>query len=169
MDNIEKKTADTILQRSKPIDVAGKTYEVPVITGATIALFSEQIAKLDIKNIEAKDFYKSLFTNAHKSREIAKALAILILGANKLLREKPIKKRIKNILGIDELKILTNRIYFNLPIEEMSKLFDELVSELQPTVFFSLIIFLNGVSATKPTKMTASGQSLEDLLNNTQA
>ena len=171
MISIEKQTADTILQRPKMIDVAGKTYNVPVITGATMVLFSEQIAGLKIDSVNTQDFYKELFKHAKQSKEIAKALAILILGADKILREKIIKKWIKKMLGINELNRLTNYIYFNLPIEDMSRLFDKLLSELQPTVFFSLIIFLNEANATKATKTTetiASGQSSEDLLNNIQ-
>ena len=157
--NIERQTADTLLQRPKRVEVAGKMYEVPVITAATLALFSEQVAAIGVQGVDAEHFYETLFENAGKSKDVARALAVLILGAKAV---EGLKRRwwTRFVVG-DALSRLTDRIYYGLPLEEMAALFRTLLEDIQPTVFFSLIIFLSGMNATKPTRTTeatASGQ-----------
>lgn len=164
MENIEQKTAKTMLEKDIPIEIAGKTYQMPPVTGATLLLFSAEISGLKINGSDKDNFYNMVLRNASRSKDIAKALAILILGANKIEAEKgKTKNFIKQLFKRDELSELTKRIYYKLSIQEMSQLFLDILKEIQPTVFFSLIIFLNEVNVSKPTKseMTVSGRSSE--------
>lgn len=164
--NIEQLTSETILEKSFPFNIGGKEYMIRKPTTATLILFSEEISKLPVSEINKE---KTLFEGLKDMKHvdiIARALAILVLDYGRTRKGNILKKLVRKFLKKDELQQLTNHFTHNVNVIVIYEAFFELLAMIDVSVFFSLITFLNGANILKPTKTnetTVSGQLSGDL------
>ncbi len=154
---IEEKVSKAVLQEKEPITINGKNYEVAPPSIATLMLVNKEIAVLPKEVLDDKQLFQEVFKNIAFGENIAKSLAIMILGA------KRIKSFWRNIFRRKtELEQLTEDI-LNAEISEILTKYVKIMSSMQVQDFFMLITFLNEITLTKPTKKviktTASGRS----------
>ena len=162
MDNIQQKTAQTLLQQSEEVTIAGTKYQVPQPTIGTLILVSQEIAHIPMEELNREKTIGEAFQKALYGKHVARALALMILGAS---QPKPtFWKRFKEWLHPKErqIKRLTNKILHQMSIQEVGVLFIQLLGKMQATDFFMLITFLNEANMLKPTRKvsetTAYGQ-----------
>ena len=102
------------------------------------------------------------FQKAPYGKHIARALAIMILGAPnpKITLWERLKKLFSN--HKKQLQVLTNKILYQLSIQDTGTLLIQQLGKMQTTDFFMLITFLNEANLLKPTRKvsetTVSGQ-----------
>jgi len=162
MDNIQQKTAQTLLQQAEEVTIAGTKYQVPQPTLGTLILVSQEIAHIPMEELNREKTIGEAFQKATHGKHIARALALMILGAS---QPKPtLWKRFKEWLHPKErqIKRLTDKILHQMSIQEAGILFIQLLGKMQTTDFFMLITFLNEANLLKPTRKvsetTASGR-----------
>lgn len=165
---IEQFVAETILQDSTVINIAGKDYNVAPPSVATLIEASALISRIpDMIIDEDKDIMSSVLANAHKCNFLGDLAAVLILGKRNL---KGVKKSLFGLLKrpVDNKEILSKIILEQLDAEELQRLIVELLQRMKVSFFFSTTIFLKEVNLTKPTKKTtASGLQSPELPKNT--
>ncbi|GJH39894.1 hypothetical protein RCZ04_04440 [Capnocytophaga sp. HP1101] len=160
--DIQEKTAQTILQIATPIEIAGTTYKVPQPTIATLILVSQEIAHIPMEELSREKALGKAFQKSVYGKHIARALAIMILGAPN--PQKTLWQRLKGIIKSrkKQLKKLTNTLLYTLSIQEVGTIFIQQLGKMQTTDFFMLITFLHEANLLKPTRKvsetTASGQ-----------
>ena len=164
--DIQQKTAETILQQTQPVTILGSTYHVPQPTLATLILVSQEISHIPMEELNREKALGEAFQKAPYGKHIARALAIMILGAPnpKITLWERLKKLFSN--HKKELQVLTNKILYQLSIQDTGTLLIQQLGKMQTTDFFMLITFLNEANLLKPTRKvsetTASGQSSEE-------
>lgn len=165
---IEQFVAETILQDSTVINIAGKDYNVAPPSVATLIEASALISRIpDLVIDEDKDIMSSVLANAHKCDFLGDLAAVLILGKRNL---KGVKKSFYGLLKrpVDNKEILSKIILEQLDAEELQRLIVELLQRMKVSFFFSTTIFLKEVNLIKPTKeTTASGLQSPELQKNT--
>lgn len=165
---IEQFVAETILQDSTVINIAGKDYTVAPPSVATLIEASALISRIpDLIIDEDKDIMSSVLANAHKCDFLGDLAAVLILGKRNL---KGVKKSLFGLLKrpVDNKEILSKIILEQMDAEELQKLIVELLQRMKVSFFFSTTIFLKEVNMIKPTKeTTASGLPSPELQKNT--
>ena len=160
--DIQQKTAETILQQTQPVTISGSTYHVPQPTLATLILVSQEISHIPMEELNREKALGEAFQKAPYGKHIARALAIMILGAPnpKITLWERLKKLFSN--HKKELQVLTNKILYQLSIQETGTLLIQQLGKMQTTDFFMLITFLNEANLLKPTRKvsetTVSGQ-----------
>ncbi len=166
---IEEKTSKAVLQEKEPITINGKTYKVAPPSIATLMLVSKEIAILPKKVLDDKQLFQEVFKNVAFGVNVARSLAIMILGAKRINKFKSSKvRKLKGLISKQKtaLEQLTEDI-LNAEISEILAIYIKVMSSMQVQDFFMLITFLNEITLTKPTKKviktTASGRSSEDL------
>lgn len=156
MKKIETKTAQTILEKPTEIRIAGQTYQALPPTLGTLILLSEQIADIPFEEFDKGKSMCDFFKLSKHNIRIAKGLAIMILGSEKVLylnKEKPtfwqkiIRKKPQN-----ELSSLTEKIIHQMPISQMIITFTTLLGQTHVADFLTLITFLQDTNVLKPTR-----------------
>lgn len=162
MDNIQQKTAQTLLQQAEEVTIAGTKYQVPQPTLGTLILVSQEIAHIPMEELNREKTVGEAFQKAPYGKHIARALALMILGAS---HPKPtLWQWLKEWLNPKErqIKRLTNKILYQMNVQEVGILFIQLLGKMQTTDFFMLITFLKEANLLKPTRKvsetTASGR-----------
>ena len=151
--DIQQKTAQTILQQEQSVNIAGSTYQVSQPTLATLILVSQEIAHIPMEEINKEKALGEAFKKAIHGKHIARALAIMILGASNPKRT--LWKWFKNIFSCHykkQIQALTDKILYQLSIQEAGTLFIQLLGKMQTSDFFMLITFLNEANMLKPTR-----------------
>lgn len=174
---VEKKVADTLLERTIQVKVGAKVYEAPAPTLGTLVMVSELIA--DLPEVETKKDVAAMFRNIRHGRKIARICAVFILGAKKILGkygmdEMPLHPsgdpyglhalsfRLRHRPQMRAVDALANEILLNCSNRDVSEIVAQLTQASNIDDFFELSTFLKEVSLTKPTKVeetTASGRS----------
>jgi len=165
---IEGKAAGTILQRPKQVTVGEKTFSVAPPSTATLILVSELVAKMPAVKIDTDNILTETLRIAKDCGAIGDILAVLIIGAKEILRERRTEKR--KLLGFIPWfqKAETNRqawlaetILHELSPKQVSELTIKLLSDLEISDFFGFTTSLIEINLTQATrevvKMTASG------------
>lgn len=164
--NIERKVAETLLEKKIQVNVGAKVYEAPAPTLGTLVMVSELIAGLP--ELDTKKDVPAIFRNARHGREIARICAIFILGAKAVRCEQiSSENRLRNLLKLrgpyTKVDALTEEILLNCTSTDINRIVANLVDASNLEDFFELSTFLKEVNLTAPTKvekeMTASGQS----------
>ena len=152
MDNIQQKTAQTLLQQPEEVTIAGTKYQVPQPTLGTLILVSQEIAHIPISELDKEKAIGEAFQNASFGKHVARALALMIVGASH--PKQSLWQRIKGLLHSRKrkLKELTNSILYQMSIQEAGILFIQLLGKMQTTDFFMLITFLHEANMLKPTR-----------------
>lgn len=173
MDTIEKKVADTILQRtSDSLEIAGNVYPIAPPTPATLILISEQIAEMPDIRIDAENILFEVLNKAKGCKPLGKIIATLILGAKrvkehkKILVDKVVPKRVfswrkmrfetiyyqKKQVEVDELEHLSSLILEECSSKTLREIATNRLNNLQISDFFGLTTSLSEVNLTKRTK-----------------
>ncbi|MBO4778035.1 MAG: hypothetical protein J5588_06025 [Bacteroidales bacterium] len=163
MERIEKKVADTLLERGEKIILEGNEYEIAPPTIATMVLVSEKISEFPVIETDfdnGEDLLFSMLSNAKDCGLVADIAAILILGAKEYKKAINVS-RIARIFGRSESKFdkIRNAVLNSSP-QTLDKIVGIAGKGMQVGDFFSVITFLNKVNLTKQTKSktTQSGQ-----------
>lgn len=152
MDNIQQKTAQTLLQQAEEVTIAGTKYQVPQPTIGTLILVSQEIAHIPMEELNREKTVGEAFQKATHGKHVARALALMILGAS---HPKPtFWQWFKEWLNPKErqIKRLTNKILYQMNVQEVGILFIQLLGKMQTTDFFMLITFLHEANMLKPTR-----------------
>lgn len=141
----ERRLADTITQKAKPIKVGDREYERKPANLATIyevsALVSEG-AEIDPNGNIAVE----VMAKAKDNRNMPHILANMILTVpHPDKRDKKYRK---------ELEELTNHILYNIKPSEWTVIFEDAWSGLEVVPFGIAMRFLSELRITKPTKTT---------------
>lgn len=166
---IEKKVADTILQKPYKVEIGGVTYEVAPPSIATLIVVSGLVAKLPDFNLDEKNVLLETLRIAKDCSLLGDIVATLILGADNLEEEKVvINKRFFGIIReevkttINNQRILSDNILKKLTPREVNNMTIDILSRMEVGDFFVFTASLIEVNMTKPTKgiaeMTVSGQ-----------
>lgn len=169
---IEKKVADTILQKPYKVEVGGVTYEVAPPSIATLIIVSSLIAQLPAIKIDEKNVLLESLKVAKDCKVIGDIVATLILGADNLEEEMVVvEKRLFGIvrkeskLIVDNQRILSDKILKKLTPRQVNNTTIDILNRMEVGDFFGLTASLIEVNLTKPTKdqegiaeMIASGQ-----------
>lgn len=169
---IEKKVADTILQKPYKVEVGGVTYEVAPPSIATLIIVSSLIAQLPAIKIDEKNVLMESLKVAKDCKVIGDIVATLILGADNLEEEMVVvEKRLFGIvrkeskLIVDNQRVLSDKILKKLTPRQVNNTTIDILNRMEVGDFFGLTASLIEVNLTKPTKdqegiaeMIASGQ-----------
>ncbi len=164
---LEGQVAEAILEKPLTVTIGHRAYEVAQPSIGTLILASEAISKLPTLELHVEKLVEETFAVARDCRPIAETLAILILGAKRILRA---KSRRRNWYcrftrsGETELEALTRRILVEVTPRELSKTFGDLLGQMQIADFFGLTTSLLEVNLLRRTRgvgreTTASGQA----------
>ena len=167
--SIERKVADTLLERARQIKVNGIIYNVAPPTVATLILVSSLTADMPKVEMDPEDILKESLFVAKDCQVLGDIVAVMILGAKNIIQTRQIKK--KRLLGLWSIttEIQVNRqaelaevIRQNLSPKELSNLIGELLAGMEISDFFGLttsLISINLARATREVgKMTVSGR-----------
>lgn len=171
MDNIEKKVADTVLQKPYCVQIGEETYKVAPPSIATIILASELIAQLPGLKLDNKQvMFESLFV-AKDCNILGEIVATLILGADNLTSEEEIIEkhcfgliRRKKKVQVDNKAILSDKILKKLSPSKVNTITISILNRMEIGDFFGLTASLIEVNLIRPTKpmeeaeMIVSGQ-----------
>lgn len=155
MKTIEQQTEKTILQKPLSIVVNGKEYKVPQPSIATLTMVSAEISVLPNKDFSKENVIQVVMSNAKFGSNIAKSLAVMILGAKAIEdEEKPTKRKwyqFKKEKQVGQFEKLTKEIQHE-DIRHIVTEYVRILSSMNVQDFFTLITFLSEMNITKPTK-----------------
>lgn len=181
METIEKKVADTILQRSSDsLEIAGNVYPIAPPTPATLILVSEQIAEMPDIRFDAENILFEVLNKAKDCKPLGKIVATLILGAKRanehrtVIVDKIVPKRVfrwnklrweteyfhKGQVEMDELEHLSTLILEECTNSTLREVVTKCLNNMQISDFFGLTTSLSEANLLKRTKEveTASGE-----------
>lgn len=148
MSKTQSKLANTILQRPMRVEVAGKHYDVPQPTLATIIMASEKIAELPKYDIDAEKPYSTVLSQAKHCKTASEVCAILILGAKRLRSLDRLRRR-------RAVTRLSRDIELDCSLAELNVLLKRLLATIDVKDFFAITTFLQGINLTEPKKVEA--------------
>lgn len=151
MAKVEKSVVDVALGRPTKVVIRGEEYEVPPLTLETILLASEAVASY-VQAMDPKNYVSEVFRTAREYKNIGDLLAIMILGADNLI--KVVEKKIlfwKYDVKIDEKKILSDKIKKLTP-EEYTLILTKLSKRKEIHDFFLLTTSLTEINILAPTR-----------------
>lgn len=174
---IERKVADTILQKEFEVSVGGKTYKAAPASTATLILASEAVSRLPHVSLNAEKVVEESLSVAKECRSLGEIAAILILGAKGLTETVKVRQTVKKhrLWGlirwtedvetekvIDRKAELAERLLEDLSPRSLNLLVAQLLQKMELGDFFGLTTFLIEVNLMRPTKVenrtTASGR-----------
>lgn len=181
METIEKKVADTILQRSSDsLGIDGNVYPIAPPSTATIILISELIAGMPEVRLDADNILFEVLNKAKGCKVLGKIVATLILGAKRVnehrtvIVDKVVPKRVfswkrmcletiycrKEQMEVDELEHLSTLILEGCSPKTLREVVTKRLNNMQISDFFGLTTSLSEVNLLKRTKEveTASGE-----------
>ena len=160
--SIEGRVADTILQEKMKVKVGKKTFIVERPTLGTLVMVSEQVASLP--EFHEGNKVESVLANCVHGKEVARILAIFILGA------KRVKNPFKWVPAFlrRSVRSLEGEILLNLTNSQICSALSEIIQESELDDFFAVSTFLSEVNLTSARKVekkkttTASGPSSQE-------
>ncbi|MCL1937590.1 MAG: hypothetical protein FWF52_04240 [Candidatus Azobacteroides sp.] len=155
VETIEGKTAKTILQQEETVVIGGKTYKVAPPSIATLILASEAVSKLPTVNLDNDNIVAESLYIAKDCKALGEILAILILGAKKILRGKIF------FWSKWQKTLLADKILKETSPKQLNELLGRLLSSMELAFFFATTISLieiNLLQATRQKATTASGR-----------
>ena len=166
-ENIEKKVADTILQREEQVIIGNKTYYTAPPSIATLILVSEAVSRLP--RLDGDNLMGDTLAKAKDCRPLGEIVALFILGAKAARETKSVteKQRRTYLWGlikrtatvtreVSRMDALADELLEALTPKELNLLTARLLQRMQIADFFGLTTFLTGVSLTRPTKVVES-------------
>lgn len=163
---IEKKVADTMLQKPVEITAGGAVYVVPTPTLATLLHVSEKISELP-EDIGSDSSAGRIFCDLKQCRKIAEICSIYILGEKRISQDNP--SGIRAFLKLNHIKHpsvldkMTQKILSEWTPTDLMVVFKSLLDQSNLNDFFVVTTFLGETNVIRPTKVekketTAAGQ-----------
>ena len=157
--NIERKVAETILQKLQEIQIGEETYQVAPPTTATLILASEFISELPAIQLDSKSVLTETLYIAKDCRVLGDILAVLVLGAKNVRTTKEIvKKRLFGLVKDSEQIIIDNqaelaeKILYNVSPRELNAILANLLKTMQISDFFGLTTSLIEINLLRQTR-----------------
>ena len=155
-DTIERKVAETILQRPDTIKIGTRTFDVPKPTTAALIMASAAASKLPrVKLQGGEDLVSEVLRIGKDCTPIGEVLASLLTDARGSMRDGVARKEYEA-----RLKETTAALLEESTPSELMKAAIKLLNTSDVGDFFGLTTFLVEVNLTKATKVegtTASG------------
>lgn len=159
-ETIEKKVAKAILQKPVSVKIGNQKYEIAPPSIATLILASEAISELPSIEVNRDNMFEEALAMAEGCRGVGDILAILILGAKGITEKREIvKKRFFGLIKekktetIDKKKELSKKILEDMTPQQVSELFNTLLSNTQIAFFLGITTSLIEVNLLKRTKI----------------
>lgn len=157
---IETMTADTILQRVQTIKIGGVDYIIAPPTLATLILVSEEVSHLPKIEFKESSVIEDGIRSAKDYKALADIVAILILGANRLVVEEEYTKRVLGIFKRKctrkvDMKARITEAMLNVELSELTTAVTAILQTMQFEHFFALASFLTNINLTKATRKEA--------------
>ena len=156
---IERKVADTILQRSRQIEVNGVLYDVAPPTVATLILVSALAAELPKLELNPDDILKESLFVAKDCQVLGDIVAVMILGAKNLVQVKQLKKKkwfglwhVTTGVTINRQMELAENIRQNISPRQLSSIIGDLLVGMEISDFFGLTTSLISINLTRETR-----------------
>ena len=149
---IEQKTSEAILQKPKEVEIGGVTYQVAPPSTATLILVSEIVSQLPRVKLDKSDVLSEVLRIAKDCKVLGEIAATIIVGARQIKDKgfSPFKTEVKKI---------SERLLYDIPPSELSKITISLLAGSEIADFFGLTVSLIEVNMTRETvETTASGQ-----------
>ena len=177
METIEKKVADTILQRSSDsLEINGNVYPIAPPSTATLILISELIAEMPDVRLDAENILFEVLHKAKNCKVLGKIAATLILGAKRVNEHRTVivdsfvSRRVfswkrfrfetdyskKNKVEVDELDHLASLILEGCSPKTLRELVAKRINTLEISDFFGLTTSLSEANLLKRTKEVAT-------------
>lgn len=158
MKSAESKVAGTITQRKVSFNIGGTTYEVAPPSCATLILLSEELANIPAVELNHSEKYSEVLRWSKNFRPLARAVAILVLGAENLTEERTIVE--KRVLGLIPIRksVKVDKIgeigdvLIRLSPSELKSLFLKMLAAMEIEDFFDFTTSLLELNLLKPTK-----------------
>jgi len=171
---IEKKVAETILEKPLTVFVGNTSYEVAPPSVGTLIMVSEAVSRLPHTKLDADNVLEECLSVGRDCTELGEIAAILILGAKKCRQSVGRRlvsggryfyglidtRRWKETNAVEEL---TREVLENCSPRQIFDIITRILGTLELSDFFALTTFLSGVNLLRPTKVEkeaiASGHS----------
>lgn len=163
MKTIEERTAETILQQPKTVEIDGKCYEIAPPTTATLILVSGMISRLpqfgELDKLQGEDMLFHALANAKDCEKVAEIAAVMIVGANEYNKSQK-QSLLQRIFRKESLFDKVKNAVLNASPKKLDEIIGACLQGMQVQDFFLVTTFLNKVNLTKQTKSktTQSGQ-----------
>jgi len=165
--NVEKRVADTILQKPINVKVGDKTYTANQPSVATLIMASKEIAKLPPQDMDSENIVYESLNIAKDCHVIGDVLAILILGAKQIkLQQKQSNSLLKRFYSLFKDQEITKEqlaedILTDVQPQDLIIMLNRLLDSMQIAFFFGITTSLNDINLLKATKKktTQYGQS----------
>lgn len=163
---MEQMVANELLERKEDITIAGKAYRVAPPCLATLVMCSEEFSKIKSVEISKDNAASDIIRDARFAKDICRPLAVLILGAERIEKER-MNNRSKWLRRLFRRRKsdLVGRLAHDLSFAKPGEITDavaKLIARQDIGGFFALTTFLSAVHVTKPAKVgtetTQSGQ-----------
>ncbi len=153
--SIEQKTADAVLQNEMEVTINGKKYMVAPPSIATLVMASAKIAELPSVELNRDNILMETIAIAPDCAIVSDIIAILILGAKKIKRE---KRHLWNPFSKSEFDKLKKEIEESVTPRELQDILAGLLMRMDIGDFFGVTTSLIGVNLTKA-KMKKTNQT----------
>lgn len=163
MKTIEERTAETILQQPKAVEIDGKCYKIAPPTTATLILVSGMISRLpnfgEIEDIKGEEVVFHTLANAKDCEKVAEIAAVMIVGAKEYGKSKE-KSLLRRIFKKESRFEHVRNAILNASPKKLDEVIGACLQGMQVQDFFLVTTFLNKVNLTKETKLKTiqSGQ-----------
>lgn len=150
---VQSRVAGTILQRQMLIPIGGRTFKVSPPSIATLILVSEAISSVPDLRIERKNMFDDTLRIAKDCRIIGDIVAILILGARDINKEKRVVWwNPLSWFRRDNRRKIADYVLEQLTPDDLKKLFVAILEKMQVSSFFEISTFLKDINLTRPTQ-----------------
>lgn len=157
---VEKRVADTILQKPLEVDIGGVKYMVAPPINATIIRLSEMVVNLPpmIKG----NVFEEVMEKGRDSRIIGDIIALLVCGEIAPVKFYSLGSIFSHFRWNRRLRKVRRAVLYKTSPRDTILLLSQIIKMQEIGDFFTLIISLNSANTLKPTKeMIAFGQQLE--------
>lgn len=158
---VEKRVADTILQKPLEVVIGGAKYKVAPPKNATIIRMSEMVVNLPLMTKKGNVF-EEVMTKGRNSKIIGDIIALLVCGEIAPLRVYSLGSIFSHFKRGRRFRKVRRSVLYKTSPRETIVLLSQIIKMQEVGDFFTLIISLNNANTLKPTKeMIAFGQQSE--------
>lgn len=157
---VEKRVADTILQKPLEVDVGGVKYRVAPPTNATIIRLSEMVVNLP--PMQKSNVFEEVLKGAKNSKIIGDIIALLVCGEIAPLRLYSLRSIFSHFRRGCRFRKVRRKVLYKSSPRDTIVILSQIIKMQEIGDFFTLIVSLSNANTLKPTKETiAFGQPLE--------
>ena len=164
---IERKVADTILQKPQEVKIGDTVYQMAPPTLSTLITVSELIARLPAVKMNTDDLFKESMYVAKDCAVLGEILAVLILGTKDIKEKREVEQtrffgllRTRRQIEVDRKMELAQKILNEVSPAELNTILIGAFQEMQISDFFGLttsLLEINLLRRTREVVTTAFG------------